>query len=354
MGTYVSTLSMSTTLRSSMMKAQAGLADANKEMTTGRFADVGLSLGVRTGQAVNLRNQYDKIDSIITTNGIVAGRMDVTQKSMDGLLETAQEFLTTLIGVRDGKNGADVLVSQAKNNVQAMLGALNASMGGQYIFAGIDTQNRPVTDFFAPGATNKQAMDDAFADFVTAGGYASTKDIPAADMKAFLDGAFADQFGPPSAGPPPIAGWDNWSTASDENVTGRISTTEVAEVGTNANKQHFRDLASAYTMTFNLDPQGLNDNAYRAVVDEAIEKITQAIDGLVSDKASLGTTEERIKSSTDRLTIQRDVMAKQIDNYEGVDEFEASARVTQLQTQVDTALALTARLQQLSILNWMR
>ncbi len=354
MASYVSTLSMSTALRSNLIKAQAGLSDAHKEMVTGRHADIGLSLGTRTGQTVNLRNQYDKIDSIITTNGIVAGRMDVTQKSLDGMLETAQEFLGALIGVRDGANGAEVLASQAQNNLQSLIGALNASMGGQFIFAGIDSQNRPVTDFFAPGAANKQAIDDAFADFVVAGGYGDVGEIPPADMTAFLEGAFAAEFGPASAGPPPVAGWDNWSTASDQNVSARISTTEIAQVGTNANKQHFRELAMGYTMIFNLAPDGLNSTTYRAVIDEAIDKVSAAITGLVNDKAQLGTTEERIKSSTDRLSIQRDVMGKQIDNYEGVDEYEASARVTQLQTQVDTALALTARLQQLSILNWIR
>jgi flagellar hook-associated protein 3 FlgL len=350
---YVSSLSLSTSLRSNLMRSQASLAEANKEMMTSRYADIGLSLGVRTGQTVALRNQHDRIESIITTNGIVAGRVDVAQKAMDGLLETAQDFLSTLIGVRDGENGADVLFAQAKNNLQALVGALNNSASGQYIFAGTDTQNEPVTDYFGAGPTppaNKANIDAAFATFV-AGYPGGSKTIPPADMTAFLQGAFAAEFQDSAV---PGAGWQAWSTASDRNVSGRISMTEVVDVSTNANEQFFRDLAMSYTMTFDLDPKSLNQTAYKAVVDEAIDKINQGIQGLISAKAQIGTTEERISGSTERLTIQRDIMVKQIQGFEGVDSIEASTRITQLQTQIDTALALTTRMQQLSILNWMR
>lgn len=358
MTTYVSSLALSSSLRGNLMRSQAGLAEANKEMVTGRYADIGLSIGVRTGQTVGLRNQHDQIKSVITTNGIVAGRVDVTQKAMDGLLETAQTFQSALIAVREGENGPTVLFSQAKNNLQALVGALNSTASGQYIFAGIDTQNKPVTDYFAAGATppaNKQAIDDAFlATFGFAQDDPAAANITEADMKAFLQGAFAAEFADPAGPPPATQGWQNWSAAANQNVSSRISTTEVVEVSTNANEQHFRDIAKAYTMTFDLGSANLNQNAFRAVVDEAIDTINKAIQGLISDKAQLGTSEERISASTQRLTLQRDIMAKQITGFEGVDSIEASTRVSQLQTQLDTALALTARMQQLSILNWMR
>jgi len=355
MTTYVSTLAVSNALRGSLMRSQAGLAGANKEMVTSRYADVGLSIGVRSGQTVGLRNQHDQLKSIITTNNLVAGRVENTQKALDGMLETAQKFLSTLISVREGKSGPPVLAPQAQNNLQALIGTLNGSGSGQYTFAGIDTQNRPVTNYFAPGSASKQAVDDAF---VAAFGFTqndpAAANITAADMKAFVQGAFAAEFADPAGVPPATQGWANWSTASNQNVTSRISTTEVVEVSTNANARQFRDLAKAYTMTLDLAPGKLNQNAFRAITDEAIATMSSAIQGLIANKAQLATSEERITSSTERLTIQSDIISKQINGFEGVDPIEASTRVTQLQTQLDTALALTSRMQKLSILNWMR
>jgi flagellar hook-associated protein 3 FlgL len=53
------------------------------------------------------------------------------------------------------------------------------------------------------------------------------------------------------------------------------------------------------------------------------------------------------------MSIQIDIMATHIGTLEGVDPFEASTRVSQLLTQVETAYAMTARIHQLTILNYL-
>jgi flagellar hook-associated protein 3 FlgL len=46
-------------------------------------------------------------------------------------------------------------------------------------------------------------------------------------------------------------------------------------------------------------------------------------------------------------------MTKHIGKLEGVDPYEASTRLSQLMTQVETAYAMTARVQKLSLLNYL-
>lgn len=350
---FVSTLSLSSTLRSSLLKAQESLIGAQKEVTTGRFADIGLAIGARTGQTVSVRTQYDRIDGIIDTNGLVASRLDASQKALDGMLETAQKFLGTLIGVRSGEKSADVLVTEAKNNLQAVIATGNSSMAGQYIFAGIDTQQKPMTDYFAtPAAANKTAIDAAFAAAPPAGfgmvqDAAGVSGITATEMTAFLQGAFAAEFQDPA--------WTtNWSNASSANVNARISPNEVIEVSTNANEQFMRNLAKVYTMAADLGTRNLNTNAYQALVDEAIDVVNNAVRDLTAAQAQLGSAEARVTTASDRLSIQRDILAKQVSRFEAVDPFEAQTRVSQLTTQIETSYALTARIQNLSILNYMR
>ena len=53
--TFIASSAVSGALRSSLMKLQAKLAEAQKEVATGRLADVGLSLGFKAGQTVSLR-----------------------------------------------------------------------------------------------------------------------------------------------------------------------------------------------------------------------------------------------------------------------------------------------------------
>ena len=345
---FVSSSALSTMLRGTILKAQDKLIDANKEMTTGRYADIGLGIGARTGLTVNQRNQHALTSGLIDTNGLVSGQLTVTQHSLGGLLDTAQNFLSTLLGVRSGESTAGVLVSDAENNLQAAVGALNNAMGGQYIFAGINTQQRPVTDYFAAGAPNKAAVDAAF---VTAFGFAqgdpAAGNISAADMQAFLDTGFSAQFQDPA--------WrNNWSSALDANVQARISPNEIVETSANANEPFMRALVKAYAMVVDAGTEGLNQNAYQVVVDEAIKGINSAIRGLTAKQAQLGSVQARITSVSARLSVQRDILAGQIRDSEGVDPFEAKLRVDALTTQVETAYRLTVNLQNLSILNFMK
>ncbi len=345
---FTSNYSLSSTLRNAVAKARDNLADATKESTTMRHADIGLTLGGSTGKTIGLRDQYNRLNGIIDTNGLVSSRLEVTQKALDGMRETAEQFLATLISVRDGDKGADVLKSEAKNNLQAMTAALNASTSGQFIFAGINTQARPVTDYFAtPAAGNKAAVDAAFlGHFGFAQNAPGVANITQADMQTFLQTVLPTEFADPAWGA-------NWSSALDQNMTSRISLSEVVEVSTNANTQTMRELAMAYTMAYDLGPEKLNTNAFRAVVDASIDSINKAILGITATQAQLGATEERVKVSSERLAIQRDIMVKQIKAFENVDPYEANVRVTDLTTQLDTSYALTVRIQQLNILKYM-
>jgi flagellar hook-associated protein 3 FlgL len=346
---FISNQSLSGTLRNAVLKGRESLTDATKESASGRYADIGLRLGGQTGKTIGLRDQYNRLNGIVDTNGLVASRLEVTQKALDGMRETAELFLATLISVRDGDKGAEVLASEAKNNLQAMTASLNASASGQFIFAGINTQQQPITPYGGtPPSASKTAMDAAYlAHFGFAQDALAAESITEADMNTFLQTVLPTQFADPAWGA-------NWSSALDQNMTSRISLSEVVEVSTNANTQSMRDLAMAYTMAFDLGTGSLNTNAFKAVVDASIDAVNKAILGLTATQAQLGSVEQRVKVSSERLTIQRDIMVKQIQAFENVDPYEANVRVTEITTQLDTAYALTVRIQELNILKYMR
>lgn len=348
--TFVSTSAISNMLRASVLKAQDQLIDANKEMTTGRYADMGVSIGMRTGLTVDVRNQYDRLDGIIDTNALVSQRLDVTQEALGSMLSVAQNFMATLLAVRNGEKGADVLVTEATHALQTMTGAANTSVGGQYVFSGINTQTQPMTNFFAnPPAANKTALDTAFNTFLAGlvPPNPPLNEVTAADLTTFLQGPYAAQFTDPN--------WaTNWSSANSRNLTGRISPNEVMTVSTNANEPFMRDLAKAYTMVAGLPTTELSQNTYEALVGEAMKVVSGAIQGLIKTQAQLGSAQSRVGTASERLSLQRDILARQIQGLEGVDPYEAKLRVDQLTTQVETAYALTVKFQSLSILNYMR
>jgi flagellar hook-associated protein 3 FlgL len=343
---YVSTLMLSSSLRYSITNSQSALSKASKEATTGRFADPGLQLGTATGRDVGLRAEMSFMDQIMDTNELVTGRLDVTQNRINQLGTTAQEFLKSLIAARDADGGQRMLQPSATANLQDLIGALNVSYNGSFLFAGLDTQNAPITNYTA-GSTNKNAVDFDFqAFFGFAQSSANVSTITPAQMQNFLSTSFDAEFASPA--------WNtNWSSATDQTLTSRISTTEVVDTSVSANQPGFRKLAEAYTMLTDLGNAGLSQATFQTVVDKAVSLVSGAIYDLAVLGGSVGAIQQRVSGATDKLKIQHDILNHQVVAMEEVDPAEASVRVNALQNQIDTALALTARLQKISLINYL-
>ena len=349
---YISTLMLSSPLRFSIVSNQSALSKASKEATTGRFSDVGLELGTTTGRDVALRADLSFADQIVDTNALVSGRLEVTQNRIGELISTAQEFLKQMIAARDSDNGAKIILPAAAANLQDLIGGLNSNYNGSSVFAGLNTQTAPLAPY-AAGSTSKAAIDAAFLAFF---GFPQTapavSTIPPGLMQTFLNTSLDAEF--VSTSPPAAPGpWNaNWSSATDQVLSSRISVSEVVDTSVSANDLNFRKLAEAYTALSDLGTT-TSTSTFEVVVDKAISLVSSAIDGLAVLGGDVGTTQQRVSGASEKLRIQRDILNQQIVGMELVEPTEASVRVNSLQTQIETALALTARLQKISLINYL-
>lgn len=343
---FISTDSLTSTLRLSAMKSQVGLTKAAKEATTGRVADVGLTLGPLAGRDVVLRAEISRIEKITDTNELVAGRLDSSQAALTSLVETAQNFVKEMLASRGTQTGAEVVLPSAVANLNDLVATLNTTLNGQYLFGGINTAVETMTAYTATSAS-KAAVDAAFlADFGFNQSSAGVATIDATAMNNFLDTTFATLFADPAWGA-------TWSAASDQVISSRVSTTEVIDTSASANEGGLRKLAMVYTMMSDLGSTNMSEGAYQALVDKAVSLAGTAINDIVLVQGRMGIAQERTKNATEKMAIQKDLLTQQISALESVDPTEAAVRVTALQNQVDAALALIARIQKLSILNYL-
>ncbi len=344
--TFISSNSIATTLRISASKSQVAIAKGVKEVTTGRHDDVGKELGALTGRNVTLRAELLEIDKLVDTNALVGARLEVGQERLSQLIETAQSFQKDLLAARNSANGGGVISQPAATNLQSLLASLNVSMDGQFLFGGINTAQQPMTPY-EDGSASKTAVDAAFtAAFGFAPGAPGAAGILPADMEAFLDNAFAAEFADPAWG-------TNWSSASDQVMRSRISTTQTIEASASANDVAFRKLAMAYTMLSGLGVETMNQSTFQVVTDKALLLVAGAVADLASVGARLGTAQELTTKASSRLKVQSDIVTKQVNAMESVDPEEASVRVTSLQNQLEMSHALSVQIQRLSILNYL-
>lgn len=331
-----------------VLKLQRDLVGAQKEVATGRLADVGAALGARTGESVSLRTELSRLEIIIGTNASVSARLDVTQETLKNVSTAAQSFSSALIAARNSQTGPRLSQNEARANLISLIDALNTSFAGGHLFSGINTDAKPVASYFGtPVSAGRQAVADAFlAEFGFPQTDPQVSTIGGPQLETFLDNEFAALFEEPA--------WStNWSSASSENLESRISVFDVIETSTNANEAAFRKLAKAYTMIADLGTENMSRPAFDALVDKALSITGEAIQDVATLQATLGSAEARIAQSDTKMSAQIDVLSNRINGLEAVDPFEAATRVTTLVTQIETAYALTARIQRLSLLNYL-
>ncbi len=344
----VSSYMLANSTRNIIAKAQADLVKASQEATTGFVFDKGLTLGSRTGQSISLRKEHDRLTVLTETNGLLSERMKASQNALTNVIKGSQDFLGNLTAVHGSADGHSIIVDTAKSLLRAATDLINTSYNGEYIFAGENTDVKPLGDYGVAGDPARAAVLQSFQDYFR---FPTTDpqvaNISAADMKTYLDTSFAAEFDAGS--------WStNWSSASDTLVKSRIAPTELAETSVSANNAGFRQLAMSYTMIAELGDIGLNQAAFDMVIDKAEATTTQNTISLAGAQSFLGNAQARTKDATDRLTVQINVLNSSVLDLEAVDPYEAASRVEALRTQIDASYALTVKIQSLSLLNYLK
>jgi flagellar hook-associated protein 3 FlgL len=345
--TFVSTMSLWNSSKSSLDKLQANLVKANKELVSGREADVGLKLGYKIGTTLSLRQDRAELDALTDSNTSALLRIKSTTKVLDQIRTTADKFMDALIATPMSQASVQAIGYQARTNLDGLISALNTNVGGQFIFGGLNSQEKPLNSYV--GGAAKAAVDAAFkAESPVGFGFdqnaADVSTITPLQMEKFLDDSFANLFKEGS--------WEKWSKASSENIKSRISPQEKFEASANANDEAIQKLTMAYTMVFDLGLSNLNDETRGVLVNKAIETFSSAITGLTGVQAKLGTVQEKVEQAGERMSLQKDILDEKITHLEAVDPAEAKIRIDQLSTQLQTSYSLTAQLKNLSLINF--
>lgn len=344
--TYISTIAMSDSGRRQIMKQTSLVNKLSIEMSSGRKFDVGLDLGGKTGESVTLRAEFSFLNGIIDTNALTASRLDVSQAAMSDMLSDAQDFLSTLVALRETGGSSDIVKSEAQGKLGLMTSRLNTQINDSYVFAGINSDQQPIADYADATSTNKVAADAAFlTEFAMTQDDPNVSTITPAAMDAYLNGNFEAMFTDPNWG-------TLWSSASSTVTVSRISASETVNSSVSANEQAFRDLAQAYTMVGDLGMENLDEDTYGVVIDQAIAKLGSAIEGLTNAMGKLGNVQEQVKLASTRVSVQTDILNTRINTLENVDPEETAVRLNTALTQLETTYAVTARMQSLSILNY--
>jgi flagellar hook-associated protein 3 FlgL len=346
---FISNQAIQNAMRLTISRGQSDIQQLQKEIVTGRHADIGIALGAQTSNSVSLNRDVMRLETILDSNALVTQRLSASQLALEMMSDGAQHMLEAFISA----NGADdaTRLSIARRDVESSLSAftsaINTSANGEYLFAGINTDVKPLADYQAAGSAPKAAFDATFL-----GHFGFTQDDPAAagitvpQMENFLTNVLEPTF--------TGAAWStDWSNASDTNISSRIRRNEVVESNVNANASGMRNFALAAVIGIELLDAPISSEVRAAVNARAIQHAGQAVTGIDNQRSNLGVSENRVAKANVALESQIRIVKLHLGDIEGVDAYEASTRMNSLLAQVETSYTLTARIQQLNLMNYL-
>ncbi|MGA7657620.1 MAG: hypothetical protein WCA96_12690, partial [Methylocella sp.] len=139
MSSFISTQAITSSMRQSILQMQSDLAANETEVSTGNYADIGLSLGATSGEDVSLQAQTSMLQTLTNTNQTVATRLSTTQTTLSSLQTSAQDLLNSLLEGDGSNSNASTIQASGQNDLQGLISSLNSSLNGDYTFAGTNT-----------------------------------------------------------------------------------------------------------------------------------------------------------------------------------------------------------------------
>jgi len=325
---------------------EAEVARLQAEVTTGRHADLSIAIGARVADAEALRQDLTRAEAFQVSNAQLESRLNLSQSALQTLVDGNIAAVDQLVAARTAPDVRGSTAIYADNRLEEIASILDTRFGSTTLFGGINSDTPPFANGrLAADGAGRVAVRDAFdTEFGFPPGSDLAANITPGDMTAFLDGAFADLFS--------SANWSAlWTAASDTEQTVLVDPRVSVTSGVSATGDPYATMVAATVMVADLGLETLSDGTAELVIDRAMAELAQASDGLVADQGRLAGTQDQLQSATDRLTTRIDVFQMSIAQIEGVDVFERSGTLLDTLTQLDISYELTARLQNLTLLN---
>lgn len=335
-------------LRTANARNQTTLADTLKEFSTGRHADVGKVLGGRVGGVLDMRNIVGSLTGLSNTNSVVKQRMDHIQSSFAALRDLGADFSESTIGVHKSGSDRSLLISDAKARMGTLTDVLRTSTNGVYAFSGLNISAPPIEDYLSePPSAARTAVIDAFTtEFGFPPDDPQVATITPAEMEAYIDGPFSALFEEPS--------WSaNFSQATDEVMRDRISHREEIDTSATVNDTGIRQVFFALTLAIDGGAERLRTDTFDVMATRIADRASEGGHNIAATQARVGVAEERLAQANERISLEKTTLEQRIGELEGVDSYEVADRLSLLMTRIESSYSVTARMQQLTLLNYL-
>ena len=343
--------------RQNVERTSLALQRAGQEVSTGRKADIYADLGPRSASVMRLRASEADNQTFMLANDVLGNKLQSMLTTIDAARDRIQGVLQTAISnVTTQQNGAEVLQEQAMAAMESVIATLNTSYNGDHLFAGLQSDKPPLMRWSEVNASTGLSPQDVMASIFGGGPVDAASAAAIADQ---IDLAFAsNDVGNPARnyeatfynGSPELDGGGQ----PTKQVNAWVNKGQEVVYGARANDLPFREAIKGLAMLAVTDVSQMNPDAYSTWMNRAVDALSFAQEGMLDVSARVGFNQQVVETTQSQLEDLSLVRRTQISDYEGVDPYEAITRMQSLETQLQASYQVSAKLSDLSILNFLR
>ncbi|SFT08917.1 flagellar hook-associated protein 3 FlgL [Sulfitobacter marinus] len=353
----VSTALQSLRQRETTSRLAAQISDTSYEVTTGLKAKPYDALGHKSADAIAIRMQITRNDGFLASNALLDRRFLAVETSLGAIRDAGQDVLEQSFLAQSSAGQTSAQLSQAaRAAIDTLIERSGVSDSSGYLMSGTSSDTKPLQGWDMPHPNTGLSPSEIVDDVVNGG-----LNTPA-DVQVAID-ALSDIFSDQNAGDPARnfeTSFYNGTPALDGGgllnppLTARISETETIAQTAQANNPAIRDLMRGLAMLSAVDVNQITDPVAReAWASEARNAITSGLSGLTELETNTGLKRTRLADTVAAQESRAGFLNGERLLLEGADQYDAATRLTQLQTQLESSYAVTARLSNLSFLNFM-
>lgn len=357
LSTRISSYQMNYYMRGHVSETSLALQRAGQELSTGRRADMFGDLGPRAGVAITMRAREENTQAYLSANNVLENKLEAMLSSIETIRDPVEEVLqAAILNKESPSTGAFAVQAQARAALETVIGTLNVSFNGEFLFSGTTSNVAAMNRWESADATTGLSPEDVMTaiigagpvDVATAGTIIAEIDQAFSSTHANSNYNFEESF---YNGTPEL---DAFGVANDR-IGGRIDQGQELVYGVQANDQGIRDMIKGLAMLAAVDIEAIGDeDAYRAWMDEVVVTLAAGTQGVLDTSANLGFNQQLVEKAKERLEDISMVQRKQIATYENIDPYEVATQMTSLETQLQASYSVSSRLSGLTILDWYR
>lgn len=307
---------------------------ARTEVVTGRIEDVTAEVRGDIGSVHLLRKAIDDAQNYQKSLGLAENRAQRTQTVISSLTNESTRLapeIYSAVGVGNDRT-LGFVANDAEAALRVIISNLNSDAGGRALFSGD-----------APDRSPLGSADTLLADvraIIEAG-----PDL--AGVQTALDTYFND----------PAGGFATTIYQGGAGVAPAVELSPGVRINptVKADAQPIRDLLRGLAVVANFNaaaPGGVDGS--RALASDSADRLLAAEDDIVEIGASIGVNEAQISQRVRQLEEEEQVLTTLFNDRTVRDPFEAASQLQILETQLESAFLVTARLSRLSLLEFLR